>query len=406
MPTIRFLHTADLHLDTPFKGLTQFPDEQLKWLRESTFQAFTNFIRYAVEKKPDFIVIVGDIYDGEHRSLRAQLKFQEGMEALNEAQIPVFLSYGNHDHLKGTWTRFELPENVYVFQEEVEGKTISIRGERVHVYGFSYPERHVTEPMIDAYPVAQTDEVHIGLLHGSIAGDASHAVYAPFTKEALLSKSYHYWALGHIHKRQVLHEDPPIVYAGNLQGRHRHEQGAKGFHDVRLNHGQVTRQFVQASSIVFESLSVSCKGMRHVGDWLDACKEALKEVQDHYQTSLIVELTMTNIDEKAWALFSQSSKEEWLDVLREVMQKNVPFIWVNDLTYEDTVPYQEVYQSMMNPVVETMKNWGNDRWEEVLQELYQHTRSMPYLDRLRAEDFEDLQAEATEQLLKKLIERR
>lgn len=406
MPTIRFLHTADLHLDTPFKGLTQFPSDQLKLLRESTFHAFTNFIQYAVETKPDFIVMVGDIYDGEHRSLRAQLKFQEGMEVLNEAQIPVFLSYGNHDHLKGTWTRFKLPENVYVFQEEVEKKTISIRGETVHVYGFSYPERHVTERMIDTYPVAQTDEIHIGLLHGSIAGDTSHAVYAPFTKEALLSKYYHYWALGHIHKRQTLHEDPPIVYAGNLQGRHRHERGAKGFYDVTLNYGQVRRQFVQASSIVFESLSISCEGMYHAGDWLEACKEALKEIQEQYQTSLIVELTMTNIDEKASALFSQSSKEEWLNVLREVMPNNVPFIWVNDLIYEDTKHYQEVYQSMMNPVIETMKNWENDRWEEVLQELYQHTRSMPYLERLTAEDIKEIQAEATEQLLTTLIERR
>lgn len=405
MSTIRFLHTADLHLDTPFKGVTQFPDEQIEQLRESTFHAFSNFIHYAVETTPDFIVIVGDIYDGEHRSLRSQLKFQEGMEALKDAQIPVFLSHGNHDHLKGTWTRFDLPENVYVFQEEVERKTISVRGEKINVYGFSYRERHVKEPKIDRYPVAETDEIHIGLLHGSIAGDASHAVYAPFTKEALLSKQYDYWALGHIHKRQALHEAPPIVYSGNLQGRHRQEQGAKGFYDVTLEDGKAMRQFIQASPIVFEALSVSCAGIHHAGDWLTRCEKALGEMQEKYQSALIVELTMTNIDEKAAALFQQSSKEEWLDVLREVMQKSEPFIWVNQLTYDGADEETAVYESIMNPVIETMESWGSKRWEEVLQDLYQHTRSIPYLDRLTTDDIKEIKADATRHLLTKLKER-
>ena len=108
MSTIRFIHTADLHLDSPFKGMTAMPAERLSRLRESTFTALSKLIDYALESKPDFVLIAGDIYDGENRSLRAQLKFKEGMDKLNSAGIPVFLSHGNHDHLGGKWTRFEL----------------------------------------------------------------------------------------------------------------------------------------------------------------------------------------------------------------------------------------------------------------------------------------------------------
>ncbi|MBO1912054.1 DNA repair exonuclease, partial [Microvirga sp. 3-52] len=156
MSTIRFLHAADLHLDSPFKGMTGMQVDQLVSLRNSTFAAFERLISHAIHTKPDFVLIVGDIYDGEDRSLRAQLKFQEGMKKLSDAHIPVVISYGNHDHLSGRWTRFELPSNVYVFKEKVEQVTLNIRGDQVNIYGFSYKDRHIRESMITNYPIADT----------------------------------------------------------------------------------------------------------------------------------------------------------------------------------------------------------------------------------------------------------
>ena len=148
MTDVRFLHIADLHLDSPFKGISSIPKEQWKDIRESTFHAFSNIIEYAVENKPDFVLIVGDIYDGENRSLRAQHLFQKGMEALQAEGIPVFICYGNHDHLSGNWVRFQLPENVYVFGEECRNKNIKLNGEKVHITGFSYKERHIRKQCI------------------------------------------------------------------------------------------------------------------------------------------------------------------------------------------------------------------------------------------------------------------
>lgn len=401
---IRFLHTADLHLDTPFKGMTHFPTEQLLQLQESTFQAFSNFIDYAVQAKPDFIVIVGDVYDGEDRSLRAQLKFQEGMKNLQNAQIPVYLLYGNHDHLKGNWTRFDLPENVHVFEGDVERKTLTIRGETVHLHGFSYPERHVRGAMIDSYPVAENDAFHIGLLHGSIAGDESHAVYAPFTKTALLSKRYDYWALGHIHKRQQLHAEPPIVYPGNLQGRHRNERGIKGFYEVTLSKRKVETTFVPASAIVFENVTVPCEGIRHAGEWFDICEEKLNAVQEKIGAA-IVSLRLINIDEETDLLFQQASEEEWLLALRERFQNYASLLWISDIHYERTVVKNEAAEVLLNPVMSTIDRWEKAQWEDVLSELYQHTRSVKYLERLTVEDIEEIRAEVKQRLLIELSKR-
>ena len=228
MAPIRFIHTADLHLGSPFTGISGLASAQRKTFADTVYKAFDTLIDYAVREKPDFMLIAGDIYDGEDRTLRAQYKFQQGMERLNQAGIPVLISHGNHDHLAGGWTRFELPGNVHVFDDKVTNQNFNISGNTVTVTGFSYGERHVKEAKINNFPPADgSSAYHIGMLHGSMDGDSSHAVYAPFKKEQLLSKNYHYWALGHIHLRQILHQDPCIVYPGNIQLSHMKETGPK-----------------------------------------------------------------------------------------------------------------------------------------------------------------------------------
>lgn len=386
--------------------MSGLPMEQLQRLRNSTFTAFANLIDYAIKTKPDFVLIVGDIYDGEDRSLRAQLKFQEGMKKLDEANIPVVLSYGNHDHLKGNWTRFDMPRNVYIFQEEVSEVSFNIQGELVNIYGFSYRERHVREAMIDQYPVAKSESaIHIGMLHGSLEGDESHDVYAPFTKEALLSKKYDYWALGHIHKRQTLHETPRIVYAGNLQGRHRNERGMKGFYEVTLSKTASQLQFVPASTLVFDDLTISCRGIKHAGRWFDICEEAVDKFREQ-NVACVVELHMTDIDEETEQLFQQSSEDEWLEALRELMQQRDPFVWIHRLSFDHAQTRNQATDLLMNPVLSTLESWSSDDWQDVLKDVYEHTRSIKYVDRLSEESIKEIQEEAEKQLLAQLSARK
>lgn len=399
---IRFLHAADLHLDSPFKGITDMPTERLMHLRESTFAAYENLIKYAEEIVPDFVLIVGDIYDGEDRSLRAQTRFVKGLERLRNVGIPVILSYGNHDHLGGKWTRFKLPDNVKVLGPTVETVELTVRGQLVQIHGFSYKERHVSDSMIDYYPTAisNTDTVHIGMLHGSIAGDESHDVYAPFTKETLLGKKYDYWALGHIHKRQVINKEPPVVYSGNLQGRHRNESGLKGFYVVELENHDSLLKFVSTSVLVFEELKVDCSNIQHANEWLAACQklaeERLKEVG-----ACIIRVRNVHIGVEASQLFSSTSTSEWLDVLRESAN---PSIWFSDILFES--PVQRLIQ-LDSPLIRSVKDqieqWNEEDWKYVLADVYQHARSAPYLEGLTDLSKEDIKQQSEKLLSNELM---
>lgn len=396
--SIRFIHSADLHLDSPFKGMTGLSTEQLKKLRESTFTAFSKLIAYAIKSKPDFVLIVGDIYDGEDRSLRAQMKFREGMEQLNAAQIPVFISYGNHDHLGGRWTRFELPPNVFVFDSHVESTEFHVNGQTISIVGFSYEERHIREARIEQYPVAENQDVfHIGMLHGSLAGDESHDVYAPFTKGELVAKGYDYWALGHIHLRQQLHSEPSIVYPGNTQGRHRNERGIKGFYEVELSKTHTAFEFIPTSALVFERIDVSCAGIHHANEWLVACVESIDLFKENYGEG-IIELTMIDIDAEAADLFLQSSEEEWLDVLRELILESEQFIWVQSIHFQQQSQSMDVAGALTKSVLETIDNWSIDDWKVIVKDIYQHAKGMKYLDVLTEDDFDVIKADA-EQIL-------
>ncbi|VDG98822.1 exonuclease subunit SbcD [Lysinibacillus sphaericus] len=390
---IRFLHTADLHLDSPFKGITDMPISRLTELRESTFAAYEKLIQYAEKSNPDFVLIVGDIYDGEDRSLRAQMRFVKGLERLQQASIPVFISYGNHDHLGGRWTRFEIPDNVTVFGPEVETSELIVRGQRIRIHGFSYKERHIKEAMIGHYPKANRElgTIDIGMLHGSIAGEETHAVYAPFTKEALIEKGYQYWALGHIHKRQLLHNEPPIVYPGNLQGRHRNEQGVKGFYEVELEENVASLTFVPTSVLVFDEIEIDCTEMGLANEWLTACQNAATEVVERNGAS-ILNVRNVNIGTEATQLFSGSSDEEWLEVLRDSADRSA---WFSELIFETNQKSALLPDSpLVRSVKEQMDNWDEEEWKTVLQDVYQHARSGPYLSSITSEMKEELSREA------------
>lgn len=390
MSTIRFFHMADLHLDSPFKGLFGLPEQNLKKIRESTFEAFDKIICKAVAEKPDFLVIVGDIYDGENRSLQAQRRFQTAMETLFHHNIPVILSYGNHDHLSGSWTRFALPSNVYELPAETNIVQLNIRGQQVNVYGFSYGERHVKTAMMGTYPVAQDSQtLHIGMLHGSEASDTTHAMYAPFTKEQLLAKNYHYWALGHIHKRQLLQQNPPIVYPGNIQSRHRKEQGVKGFYDVTLSQTAADLTFVPTSAVVYTTVEVDCSDVLHANELLTKCEEALALNRQEYGAS-VVELQLHNIDEQAASLFEHATVDDWLETIREVEERVEPMCWVQKLTLDQSITTTYEPTVATESVINLIEQWGELEWRDVLKDLYQHAGGARFVEPLTEQDIEQL----------------
>ncbi|AQQ52546.1 metallophosphoesterase family protein [Planococcus lenghuensis] len=393
MRPLRFIHTADLHLDSPFKGMNGLPREKWKSLRDSTFDAFNRLISYAADTKPDFVLIAGDIYDGEDRSIRAQHIFSTGMQTLADCGIPVFISHGNHDHLSGSWVRFDLPRNVRVFKEEVEQMEITIGGRTVRISGFSYPARHVNDRMIDRYPVAADREaIHIGMLHGSLEGDSSHAVYAPFRKQDLLSKHYDYWALGHIHLRQELHADPPIVYPGNLQGRHRNETGTKGFYEVTLSDAGPDLKFIPASVIEFTTLEIDIPETCHMNEILLMCTDRLArhlEEKGAGVTELVIPHAALGRNEE--------SLQDLLLTIREEMENSESFLWVDRIRVKEP-KHPGTLSGLGAKVSELVDSWQPDDWQEILGDVYRHVRGIRYLQTPDEQQIQEIQTAAANKI--------
>lgn len=224
---MKLLHAADLHLDTPFQGLSGVTPALQERLVTAPLRALTHLVDLAIAEKVDFVLLVGDLFDQQGQSVQAQAALMTALERLNDVQIPVLLSFGNHD-FQTDLSRWHFPANVHVFDASVTTVTLTTRAqERVAVSGFSYSQRWVTTDVSADYPTKDaTVDYQIGTLHGQTGTAGDH--YAPFNVTELLSKHYDYWALGHIHQRQTLNQQPPIVYSGNLQGRHRGETGPKG----------------------------------------------------------------------------------------------------------------------------------------------------------------------------------
>lgn len=223
----RFLHTADLHLDSPLRGLKSRNEEGVEALLGASRKAFEALIGLAISEAVDFVVIAGDVYDRDWKGYETGLFFRRGMARLNTAGIPVYLISGNHDAASVITKQLSLPENVHVFPSK-KPATVQPDAWPVAIHGMSFPNRVVGENLVPLYPAAVSGKFNLGLLHTSLAGGDGHDTYAPCSVADLQGKGYDYWALGHIHQPRVVHQDPWIVYPGNLQGRHIRECGARG----------------------------------------------------------------------------------------------------------------------------------------------------------------------------------
>jgi len=223
----RFLHAADIHLDSPLKGLERYEGAPVEAIRHATRRALENLVRLAIEEAVNFVVIAGDLYDGDWRDHNTGLFFAKQMSELRQANIPVYCIAGNHDAMSAMTKHLKLPENVHEFSaRKPETHRIEALGAALH--GQSFPTQAVRENLTERYPAAVPGLFNIGLLHTSANGREGHEPYAPCTVSGLQRLGYQYWALGHVHTRETLSEDPPIHFPGNLQGRHIREAGAKG----------------------------------------------------------------------------------------------------------------------------------------------------------------------------------
>jgi exonuclease SbcD len=278
-----FIHTADLHLDSPFVGITQIDKQLGQKLAKTTILAYETIIDLCIEKNVDFFLIAGDVYDSADKSLYAQLKFIEGLKKLSDAGIPSYISHGNHDPLNGWSASLEWPRNVYIMSgDNVSTYSFKKNETIVRITGISYSTQHITANLTEKFPKKEDDEPFtIGLMHCTLASNTGHKPYAPCTIQDLKNLNYDYWALGHIHKPSIVNDsNPVIIYPGNPQGRHPGETGSRGCYLVTVDENEeMSTTFIETDSIRWFIEEISIEGMQTEQELLDRIIEHIETIE-------------------------------------------------------------------------------------------------------------------------------
>ena len=234
----QFIHAADLHIDSPLAALGAKDARVAERFAAAGRAAVERLISETIESGAKFLLVAGDVFDGDWRDVSTGLFFARELGRLDRAGIATFLIKGNHDAVSEIPRALPYPPSVHVFDAR-RGHTQLIEELRVAVHGRSFPERAVPADFVASYPPRQEGWLNIGLLHTSLDGSSAHAPYAPCTVADLARFGYDYWALGHIHAAAFVSKDPWIVYPGNIQGRGPRETGPKGAVRVTVEDGRI-----------------------------------------------------------------------------------------------------------------------------------------------------------------------
>ena len=295
MESLRFVHAADLHLDSPFRGLGEAPASSRTLFQSATLGALERVVDHTIHSKSDFLIIAGDLYDSKDRSLRALVAFRKQMERLAERSVPVYIVHGNHDPLNGWGSGFQLPPNVITFGPRTDTEPFIRRGREVaQVTGVSYARERVTDNLASSFKPAAATPYSIAVLHANVGRQTGHADYAPATVDELTVAGFNYWALGHVHTRSVLATQPAmVVYPGNTQGRTPREGGARGCYQVDVDtHGRAHLEFVETAMARWAHIEVSIRDCAQMDQVIDSMVDNARTVAAAFDGPTIVRCTV------------------------------------------------------------------------------------------------------------------
>ncbi len=284
---MKLVHAADLHLDSALHGLSRYESAPVDEIRGATRRAFVNLVSLCLEERASLLVIAGDLFDGDWRDVSTGLFFAAQLSKLCEAGVRVAWIRGNHDAVSQIRRSVRLPEAVIeLAADRAETRVLDDLGVAVH--GRSFARRDVTEDLAAGYPERTPGALNVGLLHTALDGRSGHDRYAPCRLETLVNRGYEYWALGHVHQREVVCEEPHVVFPGNLQGRHARELGEKGATLVSFEGDRVTSVEHRALDVVrWSELVISAEGAHQLEDVLAAAQVELARASAAAQGRLL-----------------------------------------------------------------------------------------------------------------------
>ena len=421
MPKIRFIHAADLHLDSPFRGIrSEAPSHVGQALSDATFDAYRNIVDLSIQEDVDALLVAGDIYDGADRSLRAQLRFVDGLTRLERAGIRSFVCHGNHDPLDGWEARLDLPSGCVRFGPQVEGFPLfPEEPARGTVYGVSYPTREVRNDLTPGFADAAAGPgFGIGLLHANVGGNPEHDSYAPCSVADLTSTGLDYWALGHVHTRRTLREgQPTIVYPGNPQGRHPNEPGARGVYLVEADeNGDVRLDFRAVDVVRWETLSLDTSPLETEQALLDAVEVLTGEALDAaHGRNVVARLEFTGRSPLHRWLNDPATTEDLRERINETHANQDTWLWCEGLRVATAAPVDREGALRREDFVGDLLRLSSDlrsrdgtisELRQLLNPLYsrREVRDLLRHDALTDEEIRDLLASAEEECLTALVE--
>lgn len=331
--SFKFVHAADLHLDSPLLGLEAFSDAPVDVIRDATRVALKRIVELCLNERVDFLLIAGDVYDGDWKSLATGRFFAEQMVRLTKAGIQVFLIKGNHDAASLISREVILP-GVFTF-DHLKPQTKFVNGCAVAIHGQSFAHRVVSEDLSAKYPDPVPGMFNIGMLHTCAAGDKAHEPYAPCSVDSLVRKGYDYWALGHVHQRVILNESPPVVFPGNIQGRHVRETAddGKGVTLVEVRDGRATMTHVAVDSVRWMHLTVDVAGVQSTSDVILRVAAASRKARDTCDGRLLAaRVTITGRCEASLAIHKDLAAFD--ASVRTYIQGSVDDVWIEEIRIE------------------------------------------------------------------------
>lgn len=345
MDEIRYIHAADLHLDTPFRGLAQETGQGgrlARLLHDATFIALERLISCCEREKPDFLVLAGDIYNQEDHSVKAQLALRDGCARLERLGIPVFIAHGNHDPLSSRLASVDWPDNVVIFGAEPEIHPLARNGEPLAlVHGISHARARESRNLARLFRRdGSADCFQLGVLHCAVQGEGATDRYAPCGLEDLTATGLDAWALGHVHERRILSEQPFIAYPGNPQGLHINETGPRGCLLVTaVPHAGGWRceaEFRDLGPILWEKLALALEDVDHLDEVERRLCHALTTLGEAASPSceaIMARVTLEGRTPLDGMLRKAATREDLAERL-QYLGGDTPGIWLKDLRVE------------------------------------------------------------------------
>jgi DNA repair protein SbcD/Mre11 len=347
----RFVHTADVHLDSPLRTLALRDAGLAELIGGATRKAFVAIIDLALSEQVDALLIAGDLYDGEQTSMKTARFLADQLRRLDQAGIATFIIRGNHDAESRITKELTLPESVKVFTGRAEAATLRRGALEVAVHGVSFAQKHALESLLPKFRPPVPGSVNIGLLHTSLGGSPAHDRYAPCSPAELHRADFDYWALGHIHQRSVDMGRAAIVMPGNPQGRDINEAGPKSATLVTIGDDRKIKVDERLTSVAeFQRVAVDLAG---VEDW----REGLARIERRLLAAraaapsehLVARLTLAGATPLAWRLRADADKlEEDARTIAGELGKT----WIDRIELDCAAPHAAGNAASSDPIAE------------------------------------------------------